>query len=155
MAGETLPNLRADSRGETARGGFEMPAERDFCVLPHVQGVRGSQRCSQVCLFTQVQKYKKKNQFQLLFGEIRAARCIPMLLHPFACSCGKDAQRGFMDKAASSDTLGCFPRDSLCAQSPGGLRASLTCPHLAKCFKFAAEFAWIWHRMLLVPWLQG
>lgn len=32
VAGGTVPNLRADSRRESARGGFEMPAEGQVSV---------------------------------------------------------------------------------------------------------------------------
>lgn len=103
-AGETLPNLGAGSRRETARGGFGMPAKRQIsvcCPSCRVWGV--SEGCSRVCLCTRVQKCEKKIQFQLLLGEIRATQhtcpcSIPMVLHPFACSCGKDTQKGIMDK---------------------------------------------------------
>lgn len=103
VAGETLPNLRAGSQRETARGGFEMPAKRQICVCCPMRRVWGvSEGCSWVCLCTQVRYYKKK-QFQLLSGKIRADQhscpcCIPIVLHPFACSCGKDTQKGFVDK---------------------------------------------------------
>lgn len=41
-AGETLPNLGAGSRRETARGGFGMPAKRQISVCcPLVQGLWG------------------------------------------------------------------------------------------------------------------